>query len=149
MIALGVIYPQFLATNTIEAENNFYSHLKATFCVPSKVGPNGKTVPALLPSHNLDLQCSHFKMTRIHSSEVVMRDSENNFNPMTRLWCKITTSPTLNQKFSKYMKVTKITTVQVLGSVKNKCTFNTLNFMKNSLRNRLGTHLDTCKPFDF
>jgi hypothetical protein len=86
MIALGVIYPQFWATNTIEAKNNFYFHLnvlKATFCVPSKVGQNGKTIFALLSFHNLNLQCSHFKMTMIHNSKVVMRDSKNNLNPMT------------------------------------------------------------------
>ncbi len=45
-------------------------------------------------------------------------DSENNLNPMTWLWCKITVSPTLNQKLSKYVKLTEITTVQVLDFVK-------------------------------
>jgi hypothetical protein len=92
--------------------------LKATFHVPSKVGQNGKTILALLSSHNLDLQCSLLKMTTIHNFEVVMHDFENNLNPMTQLGCKITASPTLNWKLSKYMKLIEITIVQVLGSYK-------------------------------
>jgi hypothetical protein len=88
MIVLGVVYPQLWATNTPEAENSFYSHLnvlKATFCVLRAVGQHGKTILALLLTHNLDLQCSHFKMTMIHNSEVVMCDQESSLNPITKL----------------------------------------------------------------
>ncbi len=78
----------FKATNITKIDNNFYFHLnvfKTTLCVPYKVVQNGKTVLTLLSSHNLDLQCSHFKMTLIHNFEVVMHDSKSNLNPMTRL----------------------------------------------------------------
>ncbi len=92
--------------------------LEGNLLCASKVGQNGKIVLTFLSSHNLDLQRSHFKMTTIHNFEVVMHDSENNLNPMTWLWCKITVSPTLNQKLSKYVKLPKITTVQVLSFVK-------------------------------
>jgi hypothetical protein len=101
----------------------------------------------LLLAHNLDLQCSHFKMTMIHNSKVVMRDQENSLNPITRLWHKLTTSPILNHKLSKYMKLTKIAIVQVLGFVENENMFNTFNFMKNQLRNQLSVHLDLCIQF--
>jgi hypothetical protein len=136
MIALRVIYSQFWATNTTKAKSNYYFHLnvlKATFCVPCKVGQTRKIVLALLSSHNLDLQCSHFKMTMIHNFEIVMCDSESNLNPMIQLWCKITISPTLNNKLLEYMKLAEITDVQVLGLVEDEHTFSTLNFMKNRL----------------
>jgi hypothetical protein len=116
--------------------------LKATFCVSCKVGQNGKTILALLSSHSLDLQCSHFKMTMIHNFKVVMCDSENNLNPMTQLWCKITISPPFNHKLLEYMKLVEITTIQVLGFVEDKHTFSTLSFMKNQLWNWFSTHLD-------
>ncbi len=53
------------------------------FCVPRVVGQHGKIVPTLLSTHNLDLQCSHFKMTMIHNFEVVMHDQDNSLNPIT------------------------------------------------------------------
>jgi hypothetical protein len=81
-------------------------------------------------------------MTMIHNFENVMCDSESNLNPMTRLWCKITMSPPLNHKLLEYMKLAKITTIQVLGFVEDKHTFNTLSFMKNWLWNWFNTHLD-------
>lgn len=136
MIALGVVYSQFWATNTIHAKSNFCFHLnvlKATLCVPSKVGQTRKTILALLSSHNLELQCSHFKMTMIHNFKVAMCDFESNLNPMIWLWCKITISPTFKHKLLEYMKLAKMIDVQVLGFVEDKHTFNTFNFMKNRL----------------
>jgi len=41
MIAMGVVYPQFWATNGKEIEENFRNHLailKAIFCVHRKMG---------------------------------------------------------------------------------------------------------------
>jgi hypothetical protein len=58
MKALGVIYPQFWATNGLEAKENFHIHLnmlKATFFLPCKVSENGKILPPLLSSQNLDV----------------------------------------------------------------------------------------------
>lgn len=136
MTALGVDYLQFWNTNTIKVEGNFYFHfnvLNATFYVPCTVGQCGKTIITLLSFHNLDLQCSHFKTTMIHNSEVVMCDFESNLNLLTQLWHKVTTSPTLNHKLSKYMKFAKIVVIQVFISIENEHTFNTFNFMKNQL----------------
>jgi hypothetical protein len=50
-------------------------------------------------------------MTMIHNSEVVMHDQENNLNPLTWLWCKVVTSPIINQKLLEYMKLTEIIAV--------------------------------------
>jgi hypothetical protein len=46
--------------------------LKATCCVPRKLGENGKVVLTLFFIHDLDLQSSHFKVTMMHNSEVVL-----------------------------------------------------------------------------
>ena len=40
------------------------------------------------------------------------------------------------------MKVDEIAHVQVLGSVEDERTFNSLSFLKSKLRNQLTTHLD-------
>ena len=42
------------------------------------------------------------------------------------------------------MKVVEIAYVQVLGSVEDERTFNTLSFIKNRLRNSLTVNLETC-----
>jgi len=91
--------------------SSFYSHLnvfKATFCVPCVIGQHGKTILTLLLVHNLDLQCSHFKMTMIHNFKVVMHDQKNRLNLVIRLWRKFTAFPIFNHKLSKYMKLIDI-----------------------------------------
>jgi hypothetical protein len=97
------------------------------------IGLSATIVHVLLNVHTLDLWSSHFKMTMIHNFEVVMCDQENNLNPLTQLWRKVTASPIFHHKISKYMKLVKIATIQVLGCVENECLFNTLSFMKNRL----------------
>ena len=62
-------------------------------------------------------------------------------NPMTRLWHHIEANSVLQHKLSKYMKITELAVVTILGSVEDKRTFSTLSFMKNKLRNCLSTHL--------
>jgi hypothetical protein len=114
--------------------------------MPHTVDLSANIVFALLNILALDLYFSHFKMTMIHNSEVVMCDQNNNLNPLTRLWWKVTTSP-INQKLSKYMKLIEVNVVHVLGSIENECTFNTLSFMKNQLQNWLSMHLDLCTQF--
>jgi hypothetical protein len=58
MIVLGVIYPQFWTRNIVKVETIFHSHmnaLKAIFCVPHKLGENGRVrIRALLSTHDLD-----------------------------------------------------------------------------------------------
>jgi len=68
-------------------------------------------------------------MTMIHNFEVV--DLESSLNPLTWLWHKVTTSPILTQKLSKYMKLTNIAIIRVLGFMENERTFNIFSFMKN------------------
>jgi hypothetical protein len=137
MIVLGVIYPQFWTKNFVEAKTIFYFQtnvLKATCCVPCKLGEDGKVVPTLFFTHDLDLQSSHFKVTMMHNSKVVLQE-ESGLNPMTRLWCKFIANPILNHKLSKFMKLAKIDVVQVFGLVENEHTFNIMSFMKNMLWN--------------
>ncbi len=42
----------------------------------------------------------------------------------------------------KYIKLTKVTIVQFFGLMEDERCFNTLNFMKSVLQNRLTTHVD-------
>jgi hypothetical protein len=74
MIALGVVHPQFWATNGNEAKENFHIHLailKAAFCVPHKVSEDGNIMLAFLSSQTLDLQTFVFKMTMLHNAKAI------------------------------------------------------------------------------
>lgn len=64
MIAMGVVYPQFWATNGKEVEENFHNHLailKPTFCVHCKMRESGNIMPHFLSSQTFDLQTSFSK----------------------------------------------------------------------------------------
>jgi hypothetical protein len=64
MITMGVVYPQFWATNGKEVEENFHNHLvilKTTFCVHCKMGESGNIMLHLFSSQTLDLQTSFSK----------------------------------------------------------------------------------------
>jgi hypothetical protein len=61
---MGVVYPQFWATNRKEVEEIFHNHLtilKATFCVCCKMGESGDIMPHWLSSQTLDFQTSFSK----------------------------------------------------------------------------------------
>jgi hypothetical protein len=103
--------------------------LKTTFCNPHKIGGLDQDVPPLLLTHMLDWHSSHFKMTMLHNFKVTLRE-KNQFNPFMRLWRKISTFVVLNINLSKYIMLTKIIVVQVIGSIENERTFSTIAFMK-------------------
>jgi hypothetical protein len=42
----------------------------------------------------------------------------------------------------EYIKITKVTIVQIFGLMEDERCFNTLNFMKSTLQNNLTTHVD-------
>jgi hypothetical protein len=71
----------------------------------------------------------------------IMEGDVKTLNPLTKLWRVVDTSSMLRHGLSEYLKLAEIATVLVLGSVEDECTFSTLSFMKDKLRNRLQTHL--------
>jgi hypothetical protein len=88
--------------------------LKATFCNHHKIGGLDQNIPPLLSTHMLDLQSSHFKMTMLHNFEGILHE-ENQLNPLTRLWRKISTFAIFDLNFLEYIKLAEITIVQVIG----------------------------------
>jgi hypothetical protein len=149
MTTLGVVYPQYWVVDSITMEDTFFSHLsmlKMAFRNPHKIGGLDQNVSPLLSAHMLDLQSSHFKMTMLHNFETTLH-KKNQLNPLTRLWCKISTFVVFNFNLSEYIKLAKIIVVQVIGLVEDEWTFNTIAFMKNKSRNRLSTHIDLCIRF--
>jgi hypothetical protein len=121
--------------------------LKATFCVLGKLGASERVVPRLLLAHDLDLESSHFKVTMMHNSKVILWE-ESSLNLVTRLWHKINTNPIFNHKLSEFMKLAKIVVALVVfGLVENEHTFNITSFMKSRLWNQLNTHLDLYTHF--
>jgi hypothetical protein len=62
-------------------------------------------------------------------------------NPLTRMWCLVTTFRILVYNLPKYVKLAELAMVQIVGSVEDKRYFFTLAFMKSRLCNMLITHL--------
>ncbi len=58
------------------------------------------------------------------------------------MWLKIQPFPLLVQRLKEYLKVAKITMLQVLGLVKDKKTFNNLAFIESNLFNQLITSVN-------
>jgi hypothetical protein len=116
------------------------------FCNPCKVSGLDHDVLPFLSAHMLDLQSNHFKMTMLHNYEAILHE-KNQFNPLMRLWHKISTSGVFNLNLSKYIKLVEITIVQVIGLVEKKRKSSTLAFIKNKSHNHLSTHLELCIRF--
>ncbi len=80
----------------------------------------------------------------MQSCNVVALEPPYEVNPITELWRILSSSIVLKKTMFKYFKIAKMATmVQVLGLVEDECTFSTLSFTKNKLRNQLVEHLPT------
>jgi hypothetical protein len=66
----------------------------------------------------------------------------HDFNPLIRLWKELITSQVVINCILKYIKLAEIVIVQVIGSMEDEHTFNTINLMRLKLRNRFTSHLD-------
>jgi len=95
---------------------------------------------SILSLITLKLQCNIFKCTMKANVCSTMEPSIL-VNPFIRIWITFSTFKVLQSTLSKYFKLVKITTVQVLGSMEDEQTFSTLYFMKSKLRNKLNEHL--------
>jgi hypothetical protein len=86
------------------------------------MGKDGMWVDVLLDSYELDLQYSFCKMTVVINSESMLKEVSNK-NSIIWLWVKITFFPILKINLSNFIKLAKITCVQVLGFVKDEWCF--------------------------
>jgi len=120
--------------------------LKATFCAPCTMGESGRVVPTLFLVHALDLHVSFFKMTMGHNSNPILHE-ESDFNPLTKMWHKVSRFPLLNHKLSEFIKHSEIAIVQMFGFVEDECTFSIVAFIKTKLWNWLNTYLNLCTRF--
>jgi hypothetical protein len=69
-------------------------------------------------------------------------DQPMDFNPISRLWKKLTSNALLCARLSEFIKVVELVVVQIMGFVEDERTFSTLTFMKTRMWNRLCEHLD-------
>ena len=98
-------------------------------------------VPPPLDVRNLELQGSFFKTTMISYTQATISLPMTE-NLMFHLWHKLSSNALMLMELLEFMKVVEIAHVQVLGSVEDERTFNSLSFLKSKLRNQLTTHLD-------
>ncbi len=95
----------------------------------------------LLDPTTSHMQCSLFILTTKSSCQVGMVEPHN-YNLLTRLWKQLPTFQNVVHQMLEYIKLTKVTIVQIFGLMEDEWCFNTLNFMKSTLQNRLTTHVD-------
>ncbi len=75
----------------------------------------------MLCSIILDHQANMFKMTMLVNATMA-RKPPYDVNPLTQLWRTIEASQVLRTGMLEYLKVVKITIVQVFGSIEDECT---------------------------
>jgi hypothetical protein len=82
-----------------------------------KGGDSRKVALTLFSTHKLDLQIYFSKMMMVHKFEAVLHKG-NELNPITRLWCKISTFVVFNHKLLEYFNGLKFQLSKSLGMLK-------------------------------
>jgi hypothetical protein len=98
------------------------------------------TTPELLSASKLEVQQGLFKVTMRANAQAACTPPFY-VNPLVKLWCQLITSQHLCKLISEYVKLAKIGSVLVLGSVEDERCFSCLKFLKSCQRNRLCKHL--------
>jgi len=129
----------------LECDATFLKHLqviKTIFCLGKthKVDDQDMMVGEFLNASDLDYQQGMFKFT-MKSNAATRMTPPFDLNPLTKMWCVVTTFRVLSFSFSKYVKLVELAMVQMVGRVEDERCFFTLAFMKSKLWNRLTTHL--------
>jgi hypothetical protein len=88
---------------------------------------------------DLDSKQGMFKLIMKSNATTCMAPTFDT-NPLTRMWCLVTTFRILVYNFPKYVKLTELAMVQIVGSVEDERCFFTLAFMKSELCNMFITH---------
>jgi hypothetical protein len=116
--------------------------LKTTFYYHKthKVNEQEIKVHELLNANDFNYQQDMFKFT-MKSNATSCTKPHFNTNPLTHMWCLVTTSRILVSNFLEYVKLVKLTMVQIVYNVEDERCFSTLAFMKSKLYNILTIHL--------
>jgi len=108
---------------------HFVKHLqiiKTTFCLgkTNKVDDKNMMVGELLNANDLDCQQGMFKLT-MKSNATTCMATPFDLNPLTEMWCLVTTFQILSFSFLEYVKLTKLAMVQIVGNVEDEKCFST------------------------
>jgi hypothetical protein len=95
---------------------------------------------SMLSLVNLDMQTSLSKIT-IKENARIMLMKPYTINPVTWMWRNINFNSFLQHSLSKFIKVSEIALVMVLGLIQVEQTFSQVRFMKSKLQNRLIVNL--------
>ena len=154
--ALTIAYPHYWYSahgddvgDTLEESLH---ELKDTFCVGKTI-----TVPAtedsaeevvqcegLLDADTLDLQSEQFRRLAGQCASRAMTTDKSDAEKVTLFWKLMTDNPVWRIAVSEFIKVGEIALTMVGGSVEDERAFSAMSFLKNTLRNRLDTHLEVC-----
>lgn len=138
MCTLGISYPQHWLTGTFEAADprhaatlrTIYGTTKKLWLpMDTKIENVEKWVPPPLDICYFKLQRSCSKIIVILNAQVAMPLPMTK-NPMSQLWCKLSSNALISSKHSNFMKVVDIAYVQMWVSVDDEWTFNSLLFLK-------------------
>lgn len=98
-------------------------------------------VVTLINYHLIDKPSSFFKM-RMKPNCMWAMEVFGDLSPMTMTWHKLLMNALLALKLSKFNKLTKMTVVQIMGSVEDERVLSTLSFIRTKLRLKLTNYLD-------
>jgi hypothetical protein len=88
----------------------------------------------------LGVQKSVFKIIMRSNAKAAL-GPPSTINPLTKMWRIIFHFTILSCSISEYVKLAKITTIQVLGLVEDQRVFNNMEFIKTKIRNQLVDNL--------
>jgi hypothetical protein len=143
--ALDIVYLHYwLLDDYDESFNTHLNVLKVFFCTPPKKRVAEHVVLEVLCAYStLDVQKSMFKIIMKSNAKVAL-GPPNTINPLTKMCRIIFHFIVLSRNISKYVKLTQITMIQVLGSMEDEQVFNNLNFIKTKICNQLIDNLALC-----
>jgi hypothetical protein len=105
-----------------------------------KVNEQEIKVHELLNTNDFNYQQDMFKFTMKSNAASCMKPPFHT-NPLTHMWHLVTTSWILVSSFLEYVKLVKLTMVQIVYNVEDERCFSTLAFMKSKLYDMLTIHL--------
>jgi hypothetical protein len=139
--AAGILYPQFYRNGSVAL--NFKSNLEMLIQTYGLVRADaaGQVVGPLVDSDKLREQAKAFKSFAAGSAKQIVY---NDVSKVTQMWRLMSALPLFQLHCSEWSVLAEVVLVMVGVSVEDERVFSAMNFIKNALRNRLGTHLERC-----
>lgn len=136
--SLGIVFPQTF--DAFDAAS--FQVMVDTFSSHFGVGKNCLEPP--IDSLQLKVQQEDFVKFALERAVIVKADPEDAIPRVVRFWRSLDQFETVRKLCPSWFVAAQIALTVVSGSVADERVFSAMNFVKNDLRNRLSTHLESC-----